>query len=316
MSLALAHRGRLAGGTAGAIAGGVLLLELVGFALSPWVSRPVTWNAPHSVAQEYAVTPVVRFLQRHADGGAIESAGGVLPPNFGDVFDLRSTAGYGPTMDAQYFTFRQGTGQPFSVIHDLLGVKYLVISEPVPGLPLAFQDGNVWVYENPHVLPRAWLVPRARVLPSREAALAALADPTFDPRAVALTTTALALPEATPGGTAAGDVALVGEGACYAVLRTTSAAPGVLVYGGAMYPGWQATIDGVAAPVVEVDGGLRGVAVPAGAHTVALSFRPASFRLGLALALSTALLLVGIGVADTRRFRGLEAPFKGRSEVE
>ncbi len=315
VSLVLAHRDRLAGGTAGAIAGGVLLLELVGFALSPWVSRPITWNAPHSVAQEYAVTPVVQFLQQHAEGEAIESAGGVLPPNFGDVFDLRSTAGYGPTMDARYFTFRQITGQPFSVIHDLLGVKYLVISEPVPGLPLAFQDGNVWVYENPHVLPRAWLVPRARTLPSREAVLAALADPAFDPRAVALATTALSLPEAAPGAAASGDVALVGEGARYVVLRTASAAPGVLVYGGAMYPGWQATIDGVAAPVVEVDGGLRGVTVPAGAHTVALVFRPASFRLGPALTLSAALLLVGIGLADLRRGRGRESHRKGGSEA-
>ena len=205
-------------------------------------------------------------------------------------------------MDARYFTFRQVPGQPFSIIHDLLGVKYLVIAEPVPGLPLAFQDGGIRVYENPHALPRAWLVPRARTLPSREAVLAALADPAFDPRAVALTTTALPLPEATTGA-AVGEVALVGEDARYAVLRTTSAAPSVLVYGEAIYPGWEATIDGVAAPVVEVDGELRGVAVPAGAHTVALTFRPVPFRLGLAVALSAALLLSGLGLADLRRGR-------------
>jgi len=313
-SLALVHRSRLTGGTAGAIVGGILLLELVGFMLSSWVSRPVTWNDPHSVAREYEVTPVVQFLQRHADGAAIENASGVLPPNFGNVFDLHGTLGYGPTMDAQYFTFRQVAGPPFSTIHNLIGAKYLVSSAPVPGLPLAFQDGGVWIYENPHALPRAWLVPSARTLPSREAVLAALADPAFDPRAVALTTVALPLPEATPTN-AVGDVTLVGEGARYAVLRTASVASGVLVYGGTMYPGWQATIDGVAAPVVEVDGELRGVDVPAGAHTVALVFRPASFRLGLALALAAVILLSGIGLADLRRGWGRVAPRSGRHEV-
>lgn len=151
-------------------------------------------------------------------------------------------------------------------------------------------------------------------LHSREAVLTALADPAFDPRAVALATTALPLPEAAPDA-AVGDVALVGEDARYAVLRTASAAPGVLVYGGAMYPGWQATVDGVAAPVVEVDGELLGVAVPAGTHTVALVFRPASFRLGLALALSAALLLVGIGLADLRRGRERVVPHERGGET-
>ena len=82
VTLVLAQRGRLGGGMAGAVVGGVLLLELVGFALSSWVSRPVTWNAPHSVAQEYAATPVVQFLRDHADGGAHRERGGGVAAEF------------------------------------------------------------------------------------------------------------------------------------------------------------------------------------------------------------------------------------------
>jgi hypothetical protein len=38
-------------------------------------------------------------------------------------------------------------------------------------------------------------------------------------------------------------------------------------------PGWHATVDGRATPLVEVDGGLTGLYLEAGRHTVALAYR-------------------------------------------
>jgi len=61
-------------------------------------------------------------------------------------------------------------------------------------------------------------------------------------------------------------------------------APGSLLFASeAWYPGWQAEVDGTAAPVVKVDDLVMGVVVPRGAHSVHLEFRPASFTAGLAV---------------------------------
>jgi len=40
------------------------------------------------------------------------------------------------------------------------------------------------------------------------------------------------------------------------------------------YPGWRATVDGQAAPILRVDGVVRGVRVSAGEHEVAFTYHP------------------------------------------
>ena len=77
------------------------------------------------------------------------------------------------------------------------------------------------------------------------------------------------------------------------VVETKSVAPAVLVLSDTYYPGWTATVDGVAAPIYPANGLLRAVPVPAGAHTVIFSFEPTGWRWGLALAV---LGLLGCGV--------------------
>ncbi|MFN8534313.1 MAG: YfhO family protein [Dehalococcoidia bacterium] len=56
--------------------------------------------------------------------------------------------------------------------------------------------------------------------------------------------------------------------------------PAYLVLTEARYPGWQATIDGVSAPLVQANGLFMAVAVPAGEHEVVFEFVPASLALG------------------------------------
>ena len=40
------------------------------------------------------------------------------------------------------------------------------------------------------------------------------------------------------------------------------------------FPGWKATVDGRSAPIVRTDQLLRGVVLPAGAHTVEFTYVP------------------------------------------
>jgi uncharacterized membrane protein YfhO len=85
------------------------------------------------------------------------------------------------------------------------------------------------------------------------------------------------------------------------VLQVESPANGVLVLSEVFYPGWRASLNGVAAPLLRANWSLRAVPLPAGSHEVEVAFVPASFRFGAAISVAT-LLAVGVA-AFIRRFR-------------
>ncbi len=49
------------------------------------------------------------------------------------------------------------------------------------------------------------------------------------------------------------------------------------------FPGWHATVDGKSTPILEVDGGVRGIVVEKGAHQIDMRYRPWTVFLGGAL---------------------------------
>ncbi len=59
-----------------------------------------------------------------------------------------------------------------------------------------------------------------------------------------------------------------------------AAGGGVLVLSELFYPGWEARVNGTATAISEVDGGLRGIAVPAGESHVTVDYAPQTVRLG------------------------------------
>jgi hypothetical protein len=79
-------------------------------------------------------------------------------------------------------------------------------------------------------------------------------------------------------------------------------AGGLLVLKDVYAPGWEATLDGEPAPVVRVNGLVRGVFVPAaGRHVVRFAYRPPMFVYGAAISILTALLLGALTVVALRR---------------
>lgn len=62
------------------------------------------------------------------------------------------------------------------------------------------------------------------------------------------------------------------------------------------YPGWRATVDGIAQKVFRADWCLRAIPVQSGKHSVIVEFEPESFHRGL-LITSVTLLLVVVGLA-------------------
>ena len=68
---------------------------------------------------------------------------------------------------------------------------------------------------------------------------------------------------------------------------------GMVILSETFFPGWQATVDGRAAPIYEADGTLRGIVVEGGTHQIEMRYRPMSVYAGAfltALGLLTALM--------------------------
>ncbi len=74
-------------------------------------------------------------------------------------------------------------------------------------------------------------------------------------------------------------------------LRVSTGTPALLTLAEAWYPGWRATVNGSAVPVMPVNGWMRGVALPAGVSHVELGYRPTHFVFGAALSLLSLSLL-------------------------
>jgi uncharacterized membrane protein YfhO len=66
----------------------------------------------------------------------------------------------------------------------------------------------------------------------------------------------------------------------------------MVVIGQTFYPGWGASVDGRPAKLYQADGFLDGVAVPAGAHVIALVWRPWTVFIGAFLSAVSGILLI------------------------
>jgi uncharacterized membrane protein YfhO len=85
------------------------------------------------------------------------------------------------------------------------------------------------------------------------------------------------------------------------------ARPSFVVLSEIFYAGWEAFIDGKAAPILRGDYVLRAVPVPAGNHTVEFRYRSKTFQWGLAVSLLS-LAALGIAMALTRPSPGGPGP--------
>lgn len=180
-----------------------------------------------------------------------------------------------------------------AAILDLFSAATLVAEAPPDWLERRYQRlastaEGLSVFANPRALPRAYRVEHA--LPEPAAllpALRTLTAPHFAAdRSVLLDQVPPALrrrsgapaPKAEP-------VEILDWRPEQIRLRSQGEAPAVVVVTEAHYPGWQARIDGRPVPIRRANLGFRGVVLPPGRHEIEMRYRPASLRLGAALAL-------------------------------
>ena len=138
---------------------------------------------------------------------------------------------------------------------------------------------RVHVLDRAADLPHAWIVHDVREV-ARGEALPLLTSGAIDPYQTALV-------EGPPPQTGSPREATLesAEVLTYEpdalTIATDAAAPGLLVVSEVYASGWRAFVDGEDAPILPTHHVLRGVPLPAGEHTVTLSYDPLSLRAGL-----------------------------------
>jgi len=174
-------------------------------------------------------------------------------------------------------------------------------------------SGQYAVIENTAALPRARLYSQWQVLPEDAAVLRRLEDPAFDPEATVVLNVAPALsgePPMVSGTNAApGQAAITQWKPKRVTLRTTATVPSVLLLNDRWDAGWHATVDGRETPILRANYLMRGVAVPAGDHTVEFVYAPPMRMLWVTLSAMAVALGLGIWLVAG----GRQAPVEGAS---
>lgn len=170
-------------------------------------------------------------------------------------------------------------------------------------------SGDVKVYENLDVLPRAYLAPSIQPAPDANTAVEMVRAAEFDP---AQTAVVEGWPAAVSPPQAGGEATILAYAPEQVSIRTRSSAPALLVLSDTFYPGWTATVDGDPAPIYRSNVLMRGVSVPAGEHEVVFRYAPRAWQQGLLVSALGALLLILCWAAPWSEPRPVRAPLRDR----
>jgi hypothetical protein len=169
-------------------------------------------------------------------------------------------------------------------------------------------SGDVKVYENVDVQPRAFFVSDEYTVANDDEAIALMKSDQFDPaqavvliggqnsnstdHPVTLSPSHLVTPSVSH---------LVTYDPEHTIIDVDTRQDGYLVLTDAYYPGWVATVGDRAAEIDRADVLFRAVKVPAGQHRVELRYDPASYKIGSIVSLISWITLIVLLIVIARR---------------
>ena len=253
------------------------------------------------------------------DLGSYRSYPETLRMYTGSLYGLANTLpGWSPLHLSRHWEFARG----YPGFLSLANVRFVVTHAPLrqAGLRL-LHEGDLFLYGNSRVLPRAFLVGDAKVISGAGERLRYLRGNRFRPEREVV------LDSAPEPGSARGGLSESGQPSAgrfpagearitrYEPHRVEVAvAPtraGFLVLSDSHFPGWLASVDGEERPLLPANHVFRAVEVGPGDRKVVFSFEPASFRIGAAVSIAALLLWAGISFAGRWR-----APWSGAKPPE
>ena len=267
---------------------GLMLLDLLMFNVSTSfnarsATRPVlTATRPGPAQSAYRLLSAQR-----SDGLPVRAlAFGVGPlTNGAAVYGLALANGYNPLLDRRALQMLGMPGDPLDSVqqkpetpwtpdfdaplYDLIGVRWVLAPTAFPGSHA--YDAELQVMQRDSMLPRM-LNPTAVHRHDEDLPPAAAFNRTDFSTTVWLPRdTQAACADAGAGTLQMGATVYRASGLS---VQVDAAAPAWLVVNEVSAPGWQASVDGAATPLMRANGLFRAVCVPAGRHQVAFRFSP------------------------------------------
>jgi hypothetical protein len=299
-------------------------------ALDLWSIERLYWQFSPPAAQLYAGDAIidtiraskeparVLALQLTREGDAFRDPYLTTASNGLMVHGIRQVVGYHGNSLGRYDELIEGRNLVNPQLWHLLNVRYLLTDAdtlPLEGAkriagPVKNVAGSTeYLYQLPGDNAFAWVAP-VIVKAGDAPVLTTVLDPRFDATRVALvdsaaTVTGTQITTMPPASGISVHTVSYAPGRIQLELSKPAPAGSALVVSENYYPGWGATADGKAAPVVRTDFSLMSVVLPAGATHVDLSFASPAYERGkmltlLALALSCVWIVAGV-VVDRRR---------------
>lgn len=269
------------------------------------------------ISELAAAAPAVSFLAAQEGRFRVYSPGGSVSLAQAVVHDLETVDGSDPFQFAHYVRWANAAAgceaeayavgvptcaadvvqreaflraRPDGLLLGIGSVRYVATDCQLPEWPPVWQSGALRVYENPDVLPRAFVVPTIAVASDDVAALGLLQA--RRPSAVAT------VPRTPQDAVWPGGMYRPAQVSRWSPNRIDLQAegPGWLVVSQVWVPGWRAHVDGVRAEVQRTDVTFCGLALPDGSHAVTLTYAPVGWLWGRWISLGTA---VGMVLATT-----------------
>lgn len=173
-------------------------------------------------------------------------------------------------------------GQPSQELLNALDTKYIITQN---------QQGQLVTIPNPDAYGAAWFVKGLK--PEADAAAELQAVGTTHLKDTAIVPQAAMAGIGVVQSDTTARIALTKYTNDEIEYSTTSNAPQFAVFSEVYYPaGWKATIDGKDAAIVKTNYFMRGVVVPAGKHTVKLTFEPQTVKKGITVSYISSILVV------------------------
>jgi len=224
---------------------------------------------------------------------------------FGDVHwvaNHQSVGGYSPAKlqviqeivdNCLYVKIEEPVPVNWNVVN-LLNAKYIVTNQRLPETRLqqvaALSEQNLFAYKNPSVLSRAFFVGEYQVIADGKERLKYLNNPSFNPVQKAILeenlTESIGMPDSSK-------IQITRYTPEEITLETFTDRTALLVLSEIYYPrGWRAFLDNTQElKIYKTNHLLRSLVIPAGTHSVKLTFRPRSYYAGLQISMVSLIVI-------------------------
>lgn len=255
---------------------GVLLVPRSNLALDKWLNE----MQGHEDLAGYLKAQPERFRVEIADED--------FAKNWGSAHGIDTWGGYVPAVTRNVASNENHLPQTkslwgvwFTISKQEAGANQKEVMRSPDGYKLLFNEG---------AFPRVWIAYRLIQLPGEAAIRDFVRTRHRELADTAITAGSHALPVepcADPSS-----VRIDSHRGSEIEIRAKMACNGLVVVSETFYPGWRGYVDGVRAPILEVNGGMRAIFVPKGDHRVEMRFRPKSVYIGAGAAVAALLALV------------------------